>query len=380
MSTEQTDRVSGEVIDPSAQTAIVNRMDRAEVDVQITTAKRYPRNIKQFKLDALALATLDEETAAGCFYAMPRDGKNIEGPSARLAEIVVSAWGNIRADARVVEVGEKEVTAEGLCWDLEKNVAVRVQVRRRITKKSGQRFSDDMIVVTGNAACSIALRNAVFKVIPMAMTKSIYEAARQVAIGDAKTLVSKRTDMLAYFAKMGVPAEKVCAAVSKPGVDDIGLDDLATLKGLATAIKDGDTTIDEAFPSPAPAPTPGKGSFGFKPKPEEKKQEPAPEAQVEREVAQTKAEVTAEQQAAAIDPPSTEGLPEEVVGLILHWQGKRKGCTRDQAIAGVAGWAKTIKGIKSLDAMTPSATSELAALLKSGAIKGPAMEALETTA
>lgn len=224
-----------------------------EVDVQITTAKRFPRSISAFKKQAMDMATLDEETASGCFYSLPRSGKTVEGPSARLAEIVLSAWGNIRADAKVVDVGEKEITAESTTWDLEKNVAVRMQVKRRITDRNGRRYNDDMIVVTGNAACAIALRNSVFKVIPMVYTRSIYQAARHVAIGDMKTLASKRAEMIAYFGKMGVTPDRVFKVVGKASVEDIGLEELAALKGLATAIKDGETTIEEAFPVMAEA-------------------------------------------------------------------------------------------------------------------------------
>ena len=38
--------------------------------------------------------------------------------------------------------------------------------------------------------------------------------------------------------------------LGKPSVEQITLDDLATLTGLKTAIKEGDTTIDQAFPAP----------------------------------------------------------------------------------------------------------------------------------
>jgi len=223
---------------------------RSELDVAISTAKAYPRSIAHFKQSALAMATLDEETAASCFYAVPRAGKSVEGPSVRLAEIVVSAWGNIRSGARVIGDDGRIITAQGVCTDMERNVSVTVDVRRRVTDKKGRRFSDDMVVVTGNAACAIALRNAIFKVVPFAFVKSIYDAAKRLAIGDAKTLVNKRADMLGYFQKMGVPAERVLLAVGKTAADDVGLEELAVLKGLATAIKDGDTTVDEAFPAP----------------------------------------------------------------------------------------------------------------------------------
>jgi len=47
---------------------------------------------------------------------------------------------------------------------------------------------------------------------------------------------------------MNVSPEQVCAAVSKVSIDDITVDDLGLLRGMATAIKDGETTVDEAFP------------------------------------------------------------------------------------------------------------------------------------
>lgn len=224
----------------------------AEVDTQVTTAKRYPRSIKQFKENALSLATLDIETASSCFYTLPArkggDGKPIEGPSVRMAEIVVSAWGNIRVQASIVGDDGQFVTVQGRCWDVEKNSAMAVEVSRRVVDKYGKRYSADMISTTTNAACSIAIRNAVFLVVPRAIWNSVYNQARRVAIGDATTLVKRRADMLAYFAKMGVTADRVCAAVEKPSIEDITVDDLASLLGISTAIRDGDTSIDEAFP------------------------------------------------------------------------------------------------------------------------------------
>jgi len=226
----------------------VEAQTRGEVDTQITTARRYPRSIKRFQSKSFELATLDEVTAQSCFYTLPRDGKNIEGPSARLAEIVAGAWGNIRVQASVVSTDGNFVTVQGMCWDLETNYAASTEVKRRITNKQGRRFSDDMIVTTANAACSIALRNAIFKVVPMALVRPIYLAARKVAIGDATTLAARRAAMLDYFAKMGVSKEQICQKIDKPGVEDINLDDLATLIGISTAIKEGDTAVDEEFP------------------------------------------------------------------------------------------------------------------------------------
>lgn len=269
------------ILDDSAATLAT----RAEVDIQISTAKRYRRSVSAFKAEALDMATLDEETAAGCIYALPRGGKPIEGPSVRLAEIVASAWGNLRTEARVIGTDDKEITAEATTWDLEKNVAMRIQVRRRITDKYGRRFKDDMITVTGNAAVSIALRNSIFRVIPKAYVNAIYRAARQVAIGDASTLAAKRAEAILYFGKMGVTDGQIFAVLGKGSVDDIGLDDLAILKGMATAIKDGDISVDEAFAVNTSEPKGPVGVAGLKDrlnKPEEaEKSDEVPAVKVE---------------------------------------------------------------------------------------------------
>jgi hypothetical protein len=220
---------------------------RGEIDIQIATAKRFPRSVSLAIKEATSLATLNEDVAESCFYALPRDGKTVEGPSARLAEIVASCWGHMRIEARVVDEDEKFVTSRGTAWDLQRNVAIAYEVRRRITGKKGK-FNDDMIGVASNAANSIALRNAILKVVPKAFWQTVYEQARKTAVGDAETLVNKRAKMMGYFGKLGVNDVRVFSVLGVRGLDDITLDHLATLKGLATAIKEGDTTIENAFP------------------------------------------------------------------------------------------------------------------------------------
>ena len=236
----------------ATDTTRVDRQVRAELDMQITTAHQFPRSIQRFRQEALSLATLDEETAASCFYKLVRDEKTIEGPGVRLAEIVGSAWGNIRYGARIMGEEGEFIVAQGIAHDLEKNVAATIEIRRRIVNRQGRRYSSDMIGVTANAACSIALRNAIFKVVPRAFVAGIYTAAKQVAIGDASTLVDRRQSALVYFLKLGVSEDRILAVLNKTGGDDIDLGDLELLMGIRTAISDGDTTIDAAFPTLSP--------------------------------------------------------------------------------------------------------------------------------
>src|SRR5437867_1005932 len=47
----------------------ISPLMRAEIDIQISTAKRYPRSIRRFQQEAQSMACLDEDTAAECMYS-----------------------------------------------------------------------------------------------------------------------------------------------------------------------------------------------------------------------------------------------------------------------------------------------------------------------
>ena len=146
------------------------------------------------------------------------------------------------------------VTAQGVFHDLERNVAITYEVQRRIVDKQGRRFKPDMIGVTANAACSIALRNSILKGVPKAFWSDMYEQARQTAIGDVQTLANRRARALAVLQKMGVTSDKVFAFLKVGGVEDITIEHLSTLFGITTALKEGDTTPEQAFATDGAAP------------------------------------------------------------------------------------------------------------------------------
>lgn len=243
---------------PAPDVSTLPALLRAEIDGQIATAHAFPRSVKRFVNEATELVCLTEEMAEACIYALPRgrgaNRKTIEGPSARFAEIIQHCFGNNRGGARIVAEDGEFVTAQGTYHDLEKNVQVVMEVKRRITDSQNRRYSADMIGVTGNAAAAIAHRNAVLKGVPKALWLPIYERARAVVVGDIKTLTRKRDEALAWFAKVGITPEQICRVLDAPGVEDIGLDELAILAGIKTAIREGSTTPEQAF-APEPEST-----------------------------------------------------------------------------------------------------------------------------
>lgn len=228
-------------------TDALSLITKAEIDVQISTAKAFPRSLKTFIDRATTMATLNEDIAASCSYSLPRGGKALEGATVRLAEIVCSTYGNIRAGARVIANDGKTVTAQGICHDLETNNCVTVEVKRKITDKYGKTYNEDMQVVTGNAACAIAYRNAVFKVVPSALCNEVYEAAKQVAKGTAETLVVRRNKAVEYFKSLSVTDKQICEVLEIKKIEDIDIDKLGTLTGMKSLIKNGESTIKDLF-------------------------------------------------------------------------------------------------------------------------------------
>ena len=241
-----------QVAQGDAQSVIqMDAIEKANVDVQVSTAKQFPRNVTRAIQNSIVMATIDPDTAQMMRYALTRGGKIITGPSVHLAKLIVSNWGNIRAEAKVVQITDSQVVSRGTCWDLENNVATAIEVRRNIKNKNGQRFSDDMITVAGNAANSIAFRNAVFSVIPKAVTDKVYKAAHECIKGDLSDeakLLQKRTNCLKFFNdEYGITEEEVIKLCGKQTVNQIKADELVFMLGIYQSLKDGDTTVEEVM-------------------------------------------------------------------------------------------------------------------------------------
>lgn len=232
------------------QDAAISLITKAEIDMQIATAHAFPRSLTRFIKEVMSMATINEDVAQSCAYALPRGGKTIEGPSVRLAEIVASSYGNLRTGARVIYNDGKVVTAQGIVHDLEKNILHTEEVQRRITDKNGKTYSEDMQVIAGRAACAIAYRNAIFKVVPAALVQDCYDKVKDIARGNAETLVARREKAINYFRGMGIKDQQLFEVLEVKGLDDIDLDKLQLLSGMKSALKNGEATLESLFPPP----------------------------------------------------------------------------------------------------------------------------------
>lgn len=232
---------------PSTPHQTMDAVELTFIDRQIATAKQYPRSNKRVTEESIGIVTLSKEVAGTCSYALPRGGKPITGPSIHLAKILAQQYGNLRAEAKVVEITERQVVSRGTAWDLENNYAVAFEVRRSIWGNRG-RYTDDMITVTGNAANAIAYRNAVFAVIPKAIIDTVSLAAQQTITGDLSdetVLIARRIKMIDYFRdEYNITEDELIKLVGKHTVGGLGKDQIVLLLSIDQALKDGDTTVD----------------------------------------------------------------------------------------------------------------------------------------
>lgn len=254
------------------------QLAKVEIDSQIATAKQYPRD--EFKVieKIKRLCTIDDETAADCFYVKPvgfsekkmsRKDKKSElgntinpdfeskfavGESVRFAEICISQWGNIKIRTYLKEVGEKTLTAVAEAIDLETNIAVSCEVSRSIWGNNG-RYSATTIENTKQAAQSIAYRNAAFKLIPKGLFKSVLTQIKKTSIGlnektaetKTQTFETAKNNAINYFLKKGVNDIQICTALQIESFDEIDENHIIALRGFKTAIAEKVETIESIF-------------------------------------------------------------------------------------------------------------------------------------
>jgi len=226
--------------------------ERATVDIQIATAKRYPRSIEKFQKDATNMIKASKQVAESCVYNRPvgKDGgrmKFAEGPSIRLAEIVASCYGNLRVATIITEVSPRQVKAQGMAFDLEKNYAVKKDCIETTVTKSGAPFSERMRVVVAKACQSKALRDAVFGVVPRALCNDLIETAKETMTG-GRTVDQLKPGVLEWIKKLDIDAKRVWTVLDIEGPAELTMEHIITLGGLKTAISDSEITVNEVFP------------------------------------------------------------------------------------------------------------------------------------
>jgi len=225
--------------------------EKASYDIQIATAKRYPRNVKKAINNMIAIVTMDKETAETCGFSKPTAGKMLTGPSVHLAKILAQNWGNIRVESKVTKITTTHIYAEAICFDLESNVAIKTEASRKIIKKDGKRYSEDVINTNGLAIAAIAKRNAIFDVIPKSIVNKVYQESLNMITGDLSDetkLIAKRKKVIDGFKDTySVSLDEILKKLGLNSENQIKQEEIKQLIGLAQTLKDNEMSVDEMF-------------------------------------------------------------------------------------------------------------------------------------
>lgn len=225
--------------------------ERASIDSQVSTAKRYPRNLRRVQENSISIVCMSKETAESCRYAKPTGGKMIVGSSVHLARIVCQQYGNIKIQQRIKQITDRVVIAEAVAFDMETNYAVSVEARRSIIDRNGLRFKESVIETNAMAIMAIAERNAILKVIPKSIIDSVYNEAFKFANGDLSDtakLIIARDKAIEYFQnEYGVTVEQVLTAIGLKTKEAVKAEHIVDLRGFIQSLKDKEVTAEELF-------------------------------------------------------------------------------------------------------------------------------------
>lgn len=192
----------------------------------IWIAKQFPRDLAEVTArmnQACSRLTL----AQSATYALPRGGTTVEGPSIRLAEALIGAWGN--AEAGWKEVGRhwdpKGADGKGcmvsecvaFCFDKETNVRREISFTvnhtrdkneyeggKKVMKRVALESERDVYELCANMA-SRRLRACILQVLPGWLTEEALEVVgRTLESGDKRSLPDMIRSMEAKFREYGV--------------------------------------------------------------------------------------------------------------------------------------------------------------------------------
>jgi hypothetical protein len=219
---------------------------RSHTQFHTAMAVQRPRN-----LDKVVAAVLREAEFAGdaFYYSFPMGGKQIEGPSIGLAMAVAREWSNCAVPVEYYETPTEWVFTAHFV-DLVRGFTVSRVFRKKRGKGAFKKLEDDRAEdMTFQAAQSRAIRNVVLAGVPRWLTDQAKERAKDAVLkGISKEgLAAATAKALKFLAGYGVSEERVIAALGKPKQAWTS-EDIVSLRGLASQLKDGQATAAQLFP------------------------------------------------------------------------------------------------------------------------------------
>ncbi len=184
------------VEETTTELAVTSQAAMATQEVQgaILIARKFPRN--EDAAYGKIMKTCERPAfAAVARYRFPRGGKQVEGPSIKMALEMARNWGNIRYGLDILTEDDESRTIRGWAWDMETNVRTHFDdhfkklIQRKVSKggtKETQWIVPDErdLRELSNRRGAICVRNAILQLMPPDIAEDAADAVKQTLRGD----------------------------------------------------------------------------------------------------------------------------------------------------------------------------------------------------
>lgn len=257
-----------ERVDESQVSVVQGGILKADNEAQQSWAMAHRRDILRAKTQSVAELEAFPEAAERAWYSIPyRDdnsptGKTmVEGPSIKAATALMRNWQNCTSGSLIVGETDDRVQVLGFFFDVENNIrkfkpfnVSKLGWSKKMQKSF--RLADQKLVMAIQAGASKAERNAILSGLPQGLIDVYVKTAKEIVADGGKGKSTKQIEsaqdrvakLYKAFEKWEVTAEMLDHWIdSQADTIKNPKDVVVALTGLGTAIKDGQTTVEEVF-------------------------------------------------------------------------------------------------------------------------------------
>lgn len=292
----------------------------ATVQGQIMIAKAFPRNMKDVwnKVEA---ACQRRSLAEKAIYRYARGGSDISGPSIRLAEALINAYGNAKAGFEIISSDSESSRVRAYAYDMETNT---IQERTfdvphiRQTKTGRTKLTDprDIYEAVANQA-QRRVRACALSILPGDMVELGVNACRKTMEKSIDLNPSKIRNLVEAFVKYGVSQVMIEARIQRH-VDAMTVEQFVDLMNVGNSLRDGIGKVEDFFDKDAKPISGGSAAPSASAPQEKQKAAPRKTAAKAQQAAHKAEEEKTAQPAAAPASEMGPSVPDEVWGQPAH--------------------------------------------------------------
>ncbi len=227
-----------------------------EVEVAMTVAKRFPRDVlaaRERIMQACARPSLAEQAT----YAYQRGSTLVTGPSVRLAEAMAQSWGNMEFGIKELSQEDGKSSVQAFAWDMETNtrqIKNFVVPHLRYSKSDGlTRLTDprDIYEMVANQGAR-RLRACILGIIPGDIQDEAVAQCETTLKNAGGPPAEQMKKLVETFAGIGVSSDLLAHKIGH-SLSSITMAEVIRLRQTFGAIRDGMTSVSEQFPASTPA-------------------------------------------------------------------------------------------------------------------------------